>query len=177
MRRSDTGERPGRRGELARWYAEVLADQAASDLSVSAYADEIGVTASTLYQWRRRLGGQGDSERRTRRSFGLVEIGIQEEPARDRTGGLLVRLGGDRCIEVPRRFDDGAIGRLIRGHSRAKAHGLWRCAQSVPFRRVDVSSRAREWVRRRAAQGRVGDVPRRWVVARRVGRGVRGCGG
>lgn len=104
----------GRDG-LARWYSEVLAEQASSGLSVAEYAEEIGVDASTLYQWRRRLA-PGAGDRQVRSPFGLVEVAV--EP--DRSGAetvlecLVVRLEGGRRIEVPRGFDAAELGRLVR---------------------------------------------------------------
>jgi len=112
MRRNEGGERPARRDELARWYAEALADQVSSGLSVSEYANEIGVTASTLYQWRRRLTEGSGGERQTRKPFGLVEVTIQEDSTAP-GGTLVVRVGGDRRIEVPRGFDDADLRRLL----------------------------------------------------------------
>lgn len=113
MRRDKTGGRPGRRDERARWYAEVLADQASSGLSVAEYANEIGVTASTLYHWRRRLTGQGEGDDRAPRPFGLVEVGIQVERALATAESLVVRLEGGRRIEVPGGFDGAELRRLV----------------------------------------------------------------
>lgn len=62
MRRIDLGQRPTSREELADWCATALAAQASSGLSVSAYAAQLGVTAATLYQWRRRLACDGDGD-------------------------------------------------------------------------------------------------------------------
>ena len=102
------------RDELARWYSEALAEQAASGLSVAEYAEEIGVTASTLYQWRRRLA-RTEGERQSRRPFGLVEVAIEDEgdAARAKSEHLVVRLEGGRGIEVPVGFDDGELRRLV----------------------------------------------------------------
>lgn len=118
MRRNERGGRPEGRDELAQWYAEVLADQASSGLSVAEYAEEIGLTASTLYQWRRRLTGQsqGEGGRRPRVPFGLVEVEIQADEAAAAPpggGGLIVHLGGSRRIEVPEGFDGGELRRLV----------------------------------------------------------------
>jgi len=114
MRRNEGGERPARRDELARWYAEALADQASSGLSVSEYANEIGVTASTLYQWRRRLA-QGKADRQAGSPFGLVEVAIDDArvAARVGSGPMIVCLASSHRIEVPRGFDDAELRRLV----------------------------------------------------------------
>lgn len=101
------------REALSRWYAAALAAQASSGLSMADYAVEIGVTAATLYQWRRRLssgevvGSEGGSGPR------LVEVTVSP-------GGvaaadpLVVRLAdGRRAIEVPRGFDSEDLRRLV----------------------------------------------------------------
>jgi hypothetical protein len=112
MRRIDLGERPLGREELSRWYATALAAQASSGLSMADYAVEIGVTAATLYQWRRRLSSrvvasQGGGGPR------LVEVTV----APDGVGAadpLVVRVaGGRRTIEVPRGFDSEDLRRLV----------------------------------------------------------------
>ena len=60
MPRHSIPERPRSRDELEAWYGAALDDQATSGLSVAEYAEGIGVTAATLYQWRRRLGADSD---------------------------------------------------------------------------------------------------------------------
>ncbi len=113
MRKSERGVRPVERDELARWYGEILSDQASSGLSMAEYAEEVGVTASTLYSWRRRLA-QGDG--RARSPFGLVEVTIEDEqdvPSAG-TGQLVVSLGGGRRIEIPGGFDGAELRRLVR---------------------------------------------------------------
>lgn len=114
MRKDESGDRPVGRDELARWYAEALADQASSGLSVAEYAEEIGVTASTLYQWRRRLG-EGAGKRRAQSAFGLVEVAIGDgrEGAKAELEHLVVRLAGGRRIVVPGGFDSTELRRLI----------------------------------------------------------------
>jgi len=110
MRRIDLGERPTRRSELAAWYSSALDAQAVSGLSVGAYAERIGVSVPTLYQWRRRLaspprGGRGHAK--------LIEVALAG-PATRASDGVLVRLcEGRRSIEVPRGFDGDDLRRLV----------------------------------------------------------------
>ena len=59
MRERTIEVRPTSRRDLASWYARALEAQRASGLSVADYAMRIGVSAPTLYLWRRRLGGAG----------------------------------------------------------------------------------------------------------------------
>jgi len=114
MRTNDKGRRPVGRDELAQWYAEVLADQASSGLSVAEYADEIGVTASTLYHWRRRLA-EDESDSHGRRPYGLVEVAIEDDrrAGKSEAAQLVVRLDSGRSIEVPAGFDGVELRRLV----------------------------------------------------------------
>ena len=112
----DPKRRPENREELQAWYAAALAEQASSGLSVGEYAEVIGVTATTLYQWRRRLTGRVDHKRQRRapRPAGLVEVTVDRGAiAADDVESFVVRLRGDRRIEVPARFDATELGRLV----------------------------------------------------------------
>ena len=75
------------------------------------YAERIGVTAATLYQWRRRLSSSSsDSQDRAR----LVEVTLARPSPASISGGLMVRLSdGRRSIEVPRGFDGDDLRRLV----------------------------------------------------------------
>ena len=109
MRRIDVGPRPTSRDGLATWYADALEAQAASGLSVSDYAKQIGVTGWTLYDWRRRLGGG-----RTRHRAKLVEVTVARSTGAEGDGAMVVRVGdGRRSIEVPRGFDGDDLRRLV----------------------------------------------------------------
>ena len=93
----------------------MLEAQVASGLSVSEYARQIGVSAPTLYQWRRRLAEQATA----RRSEGecaarLVEVVLGGELRRiEPERCLVVRLGRDRRVEVPPGFDSDDLRRLV----------------------------------------------------------------
>ena len=112
----DFNGRPQSHEDLPGWYAAALAAQASSGLSVAEYADGIGVTATTLYQWRRRLAaGGGDKGHRSRRSrVGLVEVTVERGAVTANDAKtFVVRLGRDRGIEVPRGFADADLRRLV----------------------------------------------------------------
>ena len=100
--------RPTSRKERAAWYGAVLEAQARSGLSVCDYAERIGVTATTLYWWRRRLGQGGGA----RDPVSLVEVAVAGPEGSGEA--MVVRLSdGRHSIEVPRGFDDDALRRLI----------------------------------------------------------------
>jgi transposase-like protein len=110
MRRIDVGSRPTSRSELSRWYSEALEAQAASGLSVADFAQRMGVSVPTLYQWRRRLG---TPEGNDQCSAKLVEVTVRQ-PADVATDGMVVRLcSGRRSIDVPLGFDDAELRRLV----------------------------------------------------------------
>jgi len=77
------------------------------------YAVELGVAAATLYQWKRRLSADDLAEFETPRSLGLVEVSIEDPPLAVASGPIVVRLGRGRCVELPSRFDDEDLIRLI----------------------------------------------------------------
>jgi Transposase len=111
MRRNRLGERPSNRIELAAWYATALESQAHSGLSVARYAEEIGVTPATLYQWRRRLWRSSDSDPNRAK---LVEVSLAASRTNSVAEAVVVHVGGGRrSIEVPRGFDDGDLRRLL----------------------------------------------------------------
>lgn len=110
MSRIDIGARPTSRSELAEWYSAALADQAARGMSVAKYANYLGVSVPTLYQWRRRLGAVRDARTGNAR---LVEVTLSRSASAD-AGGMLVRLcGGHRSVEVSRGFDGDELRRLV----------------------------------------------------------------
>lgn len=104
--------RPSSRSDLAAWYVAALEEQEGSGLSVAEYADEIGVTPTTLYNWRRRLesrppGPQGEAA-------GLVRVQMCRNVDQAVTpAALVVRVGNDRAVEIPPGFDAENLVRVI----------------------------------------------------------------
>lgn len=112
MRRIAIPERPTSRGELAAWYSWILEQQAESGLTVTDYAARVGVSAWTLYVWRRRLCAVRSSNPSTERPK-LIEV-TAKRSALPATEGLLVRIGdGRRSVVVPCGFDAGELRRLL----------------------------------------------------------------
>ncbi len=113
MHEIDLGVRPTDRSDLRAWYSAALGDQVKSGLSVKDYAVRLGVNATTLYEWRRRLGPTGNWESNPRAHWRLVEVTMTTWPSAV-SGALVLRIGdGRRSIEVPRGFDDDDLRRLI----------------------------------------------------------------
>ena len=104
-------ERPRSRRERAAWYAAVLESQAGSGLSMTACATKIGVTAATLYQWKRRLGGLAGSpvEANAGQPSGLIQVAIKNCPSARTPEKFLVRLSPSRSVEVPQDFHTAAL--------------------------------------------------------------------
>ena len=116
MAKIDLRERPERREELASWYCEALADQELSGLSVAEYAAALGVTPATLYHWKRRVWCKVREREHTvtrAASNGLIRVSLEKRPSGEESDGFVVRLAGERCVEVPCNFDDAALERLL----------------------------------------------------------------
>lgn len=114
----DLQGRPRGRQGLSAWYTELLTDQESSGLSVAQYAEALGLTATTLYHWKRRLSGTPPScaERRSGTQAppeGLIRLSLPQRPAPAAHAGFVVRLGGGRRVEVPDDFDGESLQRLL----------------------------------------------------------------
>jgi len=116
MAKIDLSERPRRRGELAAWYSRALAEQASSGLSVAEYAAGLGVRPTTLYQWKRRLSSKPAAVlRRVKRvePAGLIQVALAGPLDAPDAQPFVLRLPGERAVEVPSRFDDESLRRLL----------------------------------------------------------------
>lgn len=112
MRRIAIGQRPTSRGELAAWYSSILEQQSSSGLSVTEFAEQAGLSAWTLYDWRRRLSSPVAAEA-TPAKAELIEVSIARSGSAP-GGGMVVRLGdGHRSIAVPSGFDGDELRRLV----------------------------------------------------------------
>lgn len=118
MRKLDPGERPRRRTELIGWYGAALAAQERSGLSVTQYAQQIGVNPTTLYQWRKRLGPAGErapaaATPATPQHLVEVVVGRERYTASAEGPCAVVRLRTGQAVEVPRGFDSDDMRRLV----------------------------------------------------------------
>ena len=109
MRRNAIGGRPTRREDLAEWYRSLLERQAESGLSVRAFAATAGVSAWTLYEWRRRLG---DTARYRDGAPRLVEVSVVPSSP-PTSAGIGVELRSGHRLDVRAGFDDDELRRLI----------------------------------------------------------------
>ena len=109
MRRDSIGGRPARREDLAAWYQSLLKRQEVSGLSVSDFAASVGMSAWTLYEWRRRLSGSVSRRDDTPR---LVEVSVVPSTTPTSTG-IRVELRSGHRLDVRAGFDDHDLRRLI----------------------------------------------------------------
>lgn len=114
MRRNAIESRPTSRAELAEWYSDLLEQQAASGLSVTAFAAQVGLSAWTLYEWRRRLLGTASTKQESPPTGPrLIEVSIAR-PELPGDAVVIVRLvDGRRSIAVPHGFDGEELRRLV----------------------------------------------------------------
>lgn len=110
--------RPTERSGLAAWYRTVLVEQARSGVSVDEAAGLVGVTATTLYAWRRRLGPLAPAADVP--APGLVCVRVRRSPAsappeteESSKAGIVLHLGAGRSIEVTPTFNVDALRRLV----------------------------------------------------------------
>lgn len=95
---------------MAAWYRALLERQAKSGLSVADFAASAGVSAWTLYEWRRRLAGSGDGHDATPR---LVEVSVVPSAPTSMGTGIEVHLRSGHSLDVRSGFDDHELRRLI----------------------------------------------------------------
>lgn len=109
-------KRPPRgRKERAAWYASALEAQASSGTSMTEFEAKIGVTAVTLYPWKRRLSTrvESPSEPSATRPSGLIQVALDGSVAADAPAMFIVRLSSERSVEVPQDFDAEALEQLL----------------------------------------------------------------
>jgi transposase-like protein len=104
----------GAGSDLAKYYQELLEEQARSGLSVTEFAEGVGVSAATLYLWRRRLAGSAN-----RAEVGdLLEVQVTDDESGGRGRPMVLAIDGRLRIELEADFDAGALERLLRLLSR-----------------------------------------------------------
>ncbi|QDU69842.1 IS66 family insertion sequence element accessory protein TnpA [Engelhardtia mirabilis] len=110
-----TGRARSRGGtDLAKYYRELLEEQAESELSMTEFAGEVGVSAATLYGWRRRLAASAQVE-----AGELVEVQVTDDEVGMRQRAPIVLTIDNRLrVELEAGFDAAALERLLRLLSR-----------------------------------------------------------
>ena len=101
----------GRRGERSAYWRELLVEQQASGLPVTAFCRERGVSDASFYAWRRRLQSDGQAKAAERpdpagAQFVTVPLSSAELD-------FEVRLPNGMVVTVPRGFDEAALQRLL----------------------------------------------------------------
>jgi len=97
-----------RSSERARYWGEVIRDQAASGLSISAFCRERGVSPPSFFDWRRKLTGGGGEEVAANK-FMTIEL----PPPSTTQSCLEVALPNGLRVLVPSRFDADALRELL----------------------------------------------------------------
>jgi transposase-like protein len=82
-------------------------------MSIADYAEELGVTAATLYSWRRRLGGALAEAAPVTDPLGLIEVKVSRSTSAQPSPDLVVSLASGREVRVPDGFDAASLRRLI----------------------------------------------------------------
>ena len=112
MARHALVDRPSKRSELIEWYRQAVMELEASGLSLPQFAERIGVSAATMYAWRKRF----ESARPQQRAYGLVEVAPAPtpEPARSQPpADFTVQVSSTLSIAVPVGFDADELRRLV----------------------------------------------------------------
>ena len=116
-----TGNTPGKRlrGEEARaHYARLLDEQETSGLTVVSFAAERGLSAATLYMWRRRLGRSAGPTRRVadrEENLGFVSVEVlgSGEGNSAASKGYELELVDGRRLRIPSDYDREALSTLM----------------------------------------------------------------
>lgn len=96
-----------RRSDLER--GRVLAELEASGQTVASFARQRGLSAWTLYEWRRRLQAKGRAAKALAPAF--VPLHVKPEPTS--AVAFQVELDSGTRIHVPGGFDEAELRRLV----------------------------------------------------------------
>ena len=89
---------------------QVLAELRASGLSVAAFARERGLSAWTIYDWRRRLREQSGG---ARNELDLVKVTVAAPAPAPQASTIAVELEAGHRVYVPAGFDAAELRRLL----------------------------------------------------------------
>ncbi len=99
--------------DLAAHYSRLLTKQAASPLTMREFAALHGVSACTLYSWRRRLAALDDGSESTTGKFVAVDVvGSAREPDSTPVGYEVLLTNGVR-LRVPPGFTASRVAELL----------------------------------------------------------------
>lgn len=101
-----------RRGERERYWRQVLRDQAASGLSISAFCREHEVSPASFFSWRRKLAAHDGAGEEIAAKFVPIELGATTSLAAGQPGFEVTLPNGLR-VQVPSPFDAAALRELL----------------------------------------------------------------
>jgi transposase-like protein len=99
----------GRSLERERYWREVIREQAASGLSISAYCREHEVSPASFFSWRRRLAADGREEAAGK----FIPIQLAAATPLATPAGFEVALPNGLQVRVPPQFDAEALRELL----------------------------------------------------------------
>jgi len=102
--------KPTTRQEWAVWVRKAEA----SELSISVFARNNGVSRSALYRWRGKLGVSVSGQRAPKASpLAFVRLDATVPSSSTTSTPLEVALANGRVIRVPPVFDEASLARLL----------------------------------------------------------------
>ena len=114
MENFNPGPRPSDRTQLAEWYTALLNEQERSGLNVRQFAIRMRISIPSLYQWRRRLTAPEPAPDVSKPGLVEVKLGATSTIDRQSHAPIVLRLGGERSVEVPPEFNAAELKRLVR---------------------------------------------------------------
>ncbi len=99
----------GRSSERERYWRQVIRDQAASGLSISAFCREREVSPASFFSWRRKLAAGGRKEVAGK----FIPIELAPPASLARQPSFEVALPNGLRIHVPPQFDADALRALL----------------------------------------------------------------
>jgi hypothetical protein len=97
--------------EREKQIRDLLSELERSGESVKAFAKRQGVSAWTIYQWRRRYGSRPAGHKRPTKS-GFIAVKVPDKA--NSAVSFEVVVGGATTLRVPMGFDEAELTRLIR---------------------------------------------------------------
>lgn len=111
MKSEAPARRAVRTAGLESHYSQLLASHAASGLSLRRFAAVHGVSAWTLYGWRRRLSGKPTITPAIEPRLVAVDV-IRAQPG-SAASTYEIALPGGACLRLPRDFEARRVAELL----------------------------------------------------------------